>query len=73
MVQRYGLDAAMMSPLVWLLYHNHNHGFWKVALFSHLGHAVEVQSKRYGVGGTSGGCTSATVARGSHRRLVNIT
>ena len=27
MVQRYGLDAAMMSPLAWLLYYNHNHGF----------------------------------------------
>ena len=27
MVRRYGSDAAMMSPLAWLLYYNHNHGF----------------------------------------------
>jgi len=27
MVQRYGSDAAMMSPLAWLHYYNHNHGF----------------------------------------------
>ena len=27
LVQRYGLDAALISPPAWPLYHNHNHGF----------------------------------------------